>query len=156
MYRREHQKIYTFYFLGLNVKLSSHTHMYSMLIIPVLLQIQQFLLKLKYHIRGNIGDNNIDETQSIGRLNIDDLIKIYFIHALIYFIHTLIFFYNLHMLVLGMEMHMLVLGLEIHMFNSCICGHHVSKEFWMPLINKEVICVQESGNPYDPYAVAFS
>lgn len=89
MCRREHQKIYTFYFLGLNVKLSSHTHMYSMLIIPVLLQIQQFLLKLKYHIRGNIGDNNnnyIDETQSIGRLNIDDLVKIYFIHALIYFI----------------------------------------------------------------------
>ena len=60
------------------------------------------------------------------------------------------------MLVLGMEMHMLVLGMEIHMFNSCICGHHVSKDFWMPLINKEVVCAQESGNPHDPYAVAFS
>ena len=35
----------------------------------------------------------------------------------------------------------------------CIHGHHV---FQMPVINKELVCVQESGNPHDPYVIAFS
>ena len=46
----------------------------------------------------------------------------------------------------------LVLGMEMHVFNSYT---HVSKDFWMPLINEELVCAQESGNPHDPYAVAF-
>ena len=28
--------------------------------------------------------------------------------------------------------------MEMNIFDSCICGHHVSKGFWMPLINKEL------------------
>ena len=39
-------------------------------------------------------------------------------------------------------------------FDSCIRGHHVLKDFWMPVINEELVCAQESGNPHDPYAVA--
>ena len=44
--------------------------------------------------------------------------------------------------------------METHVFDSCIRGHHISKDFWMPLINEELACAQESGNPHDPYAVA--
>ena len=44
--------------------------------------------------------------------------------------------------------------MEMHVLDSCIQGHHVSKDFWMPLINEELVCAQESGNPHDPYAVA--
>ena len=43
--------------------------------------------------------------------------------------------------------------MEMHVFDSCIRGHPVSKDFWMPVINEELVCAQESGNPHDPYAV---
>ena len=32
-----------------------------------------------------------------------------------------------------------------------ISGHHISKDFLMPQINEELICVQESENPHHPY-----
>ena len=51
-------------------------------------------------------------------------------------------------------MRVLALGMETHVFDSCIRGHHVSKDFWMPVINEELVCVQESENPHDPYTVA--
>ena len=51
------------------------------------------------------------------------------------------------------NMHMLALGMEMYLLNSCIQGHHVSKDFWMPLINEELVCAQESGNPHNPYTV---
>ena len=44
--------------------------------------------------------------------------------------------------------------MEMHVIDSCICGHHISNDFWTPLINEELVCAQESGNPHDPYAVA--
>ena len=47
---------------------------------------------------------------------------------------------------------MLALGMETHVFNNCIYDYHVSKNFWMPLINEELLCTQE----HDPYAVTFS
>ena len=53
------------------------------------------------------------------------------------------------MLALGMEMHVF----DQLVFDSCIRGHRVSKDFWMPVINEELVCAQESGNPHDPYAV---
>ena len=37
------------------------------------------------------------------------------------------------------------------MFDSCICGHHISKDFCTPLINEELVYAQENGNLYDPY-----
>ena len=40
------------------------------------------------------------------------------------------------------------------MVESCIRGHHVSKDFWDLVINKELVYVQENENPHDPYAVA--
>ena len=40
------------------------------------------------------------------------------------------------------------------MFASYIRGQHVLKDFWMPVINKELVCAQESGNSHDPYGVA--
>ena len=54
------------------------------------------------------------------------------------------------------NMRVLALGMEMHMLNSCIQGHHVSKDFWMPLINEELACAQKSGNPHDPYGVAIT
>ena len=42
-----------------------------------------------------------------------------------------------------LNMHMLALGMEMHMFDSYICGHHVTKNLWMPLIK---LCAQGSGN----------
>ena len=51
-------------------------------------------------------------------------------------------------------MYVLVLGMETHVFDSYIQGHHVSKDFWMPVIDEELVCAQQSGNPHDPYAVA--
>ena len=51
------------------------------------------------------------------------------------------------------NMCVLALGMEMHMLDSYVQGHHISKDFWMPLINKELVCAQESGNPHDPYAV---
>ena len=43
----------------------------------------------------------------------------------------------------------LVLGMETHLFDSCVCGYHVPKDFWILLINEELVCAQESGNPQD-------
>ena len=43
--------------------------------------------------------------------------------------------------------------METHTFDSCIHDHHISKGFWMPLINEVLVCAQESGNPHDPYIV---
>ena len=41
-----------------------------------------------------------------------------------------------------------------HLVENCIRGHHVLKDFWTPFINKVLVCIQESENPHDPYAVA--
>ena len=41
-----------------------------------------------------------------------------------------------------------------YVVESCIRGHHVSKDFWTPLINEVLVCAQENENPHDPYAVA--
>lgn len=46
-------------------------------------------------------------------------------------------------------MRVLALGMAMHVLDSCIQGHHISKDFWMPLINKELMCA-----PHNPYAVA--
>ena len=43
--------------------------------------------------------------------------------------------------------------MDRHKFDSCNRGHYVSKNFWMPLINVELVCAQNSGNPHDPYTV---
>ena len=53
-------------------------------------------------------------------------------------------------------MRVLALGMGTHVCNgdSCIRGHHVSKGFWTPVINEDLVCAQESGNSHDPYAVA--
>ena len=50
-------------------------------------------------------------------------------------------------------MRVLALRMETHMFDSCIRGHHASKDPWMPVINEELVCAQEIRNPHDPYAV---
>ena len=55
-------------------------------------------------------------------------------------------------------MRVLALSMEMHVFDqlvfdSCIRRHHISKDSWMPVINEELVCAQESGNPHDPYAV---
>ncbi len=39
-------------------------------------------------------------------------------------------------------------------FDSCIRGHHVSKEFWTPSLNERLLCEKEEGNTSDVYAVA--
>ena len=44
-------------------------------------------------------------------------------------------------------------GME-YVFNSCVHGHHVSKDFWSPFIGEELSCERKDGNPHDPYAVA--
>ena len=36
--------------------------------------------------------------------------------------------------------------------DSCVRGHHILKEFWLPIIAEE-LSEQEEGNPHDPYAV---
>ena len=41
-----------------------------------------------------------------------------------------------------------------YMIKSCICGHHVSKDFCTPIINEVLVCTQENETPHDPYAVA--
>ena len=41
-----------------------------------------------------------------------------------------------------------------YVVESCIRGHHVSKDFWTPLINEVLVCAQENENPLDLYAVA--
>ena len=74
----------------------------------------------------------------IGGLNIGDLIKIYFICALILMCTCWHWAWKC-----------------IRMFDSCIRGHHISKDFWIPVINEELVCAQEGGNPHDPYAVMF-
>ena len=38
--------------------------------------------------------------------------------------------------------------------DSCVRGHHVSKDYWTPALGKELTCQREEGNPYDVYAVA--
>ena len=38
--------------------------------------------------------------------------------------------------------------------NSCIRGHHISKQFWIPSLNKRLDCEKEEGNTSDVYAVA--
>ena len=38
--------------------------------------------------------------------------------------------------------------------DSCIRGHHISREFWTPIISERFVCKIEEGNPHDPYAVA--
>ena len=53
-------------------------------------------------------------------------------------------------------LHVLALGMETHLFDSCIRCHHASKDPWTPVINEELVCAQESGNPHDPYAVAIN
>ena len=53
-------------------------------------------------------------------------------------------------------MRVLVLGMETHVYDSCIRGHHVSKDLWTPVINEELVCAQESGNSHDSYAVAIT
>ena len=40
------------------------------------------------------------------------------------------------------------------MIKSCIHEHHVSKDFWTPVINEVLVCIQESENPHDLYTVA--
>ena len=61
-------------------------------------------------------------------LNIGNLIKLYFIPILMCIGHG----------------------------NACVQQLHLwSLCFWMPLINEELVCAQESGNPHDPYVVAY-
>ena len=43
---------------------------------------------------------------------------------------------------------------SMYVVESCICGHHVSKDCWMLAINEVLACAQENENPHDPYAVA--
>ena len=38
--------------------------------------------------------------------------------------------------------------------DSCVRGHHISKEFWTPELGEELSCQREEGNPNDVYAVA--
>ena len=47
----------------------------------------------------------------------------------------------------------LIVGMELTI-DSCVRGHHVSKEYWIPALGKELACQREEGNPYDVYAVA--
>ena len=54
------------------------------------------------------------------------------------------------------NVHVLPLGMETHVFDSSIHGNHVFKDFWMPLINKELVCAQESENPHNLYVVAIN
>ena len=46
----------------------------------------------------------------------------------------------------------LIVGMEF-LIDSCVRGHHVSKEYWIPALGKELACQREEGNPY-VYAVA--
>ena len=39
-------------------------------------------------------------------------------------------------------------------FESCVRGHHISKEFWSPTLGEELRCEREVDNTHDPYAVA--
>ena len=41
-----------------------------------------------------------------------------------------------------------------HVVESCIHRHQMSKDFWTPVIDEVLVCIQESENPHDPYAVA--
>ena len=47
----------------------------------------------------------------------------------------------------------LIVGMEFTI-DSCVRGHHVSKEFWTPEVGEELACQREEGNPNDVYAVA--
>ena len=38
--------------------------------------------------------------------------------------------------------------------DSTICGHHVYKEIWTPIIGEELTWAIEDDNNWDPYAVA--
>ena len=37
--------------------------------------------------------------------------------------------------------------------SSCICGHHVYKNVWMPTLGDELECKKEGDNDFDQYAV---
>ena len=39
-------------------------------------------------------------------------------------------------------------------FDSCVRGHHVSKEFWTPNVGEGLSCQRKEGHPIDLYAVA--
>ena len=38
--------------------------------------------------------------------------------------------------------------------DSCICGHHIYKDVWTPVVDEGLNCRREEGNISDPYAVA--
>ena len=38
--------------------------------------------------------------------------------------------------------------------HTCVRGHHISQEFWSPIIGEQFYCEVEEDNPHDPYAVA--
>ena len=38
---------------------------------------------------------------------------------------------------------------------SCICGHHICKNIWTPVVDEEMSCRREKGNVSDSYTVAF-
>lgn len=44
-------------------------------------------------------------------------------------------------------------SVSIHI-RSCVRGHHISQEFWSPIIGEQFYCEVEEDNPHDPYAVA--
>ena len=74
--------------------------------------------QIDYRTRRNIGENNIwrNTTQNhFGGLNVGDFIKLYLYARIIF------------------NVRVSALSMETHVFDSCIRGHHVSKDFWTAL-----------------------
>ena len=38
---------------------------------------------------------------------------------------------------------------------NCICGNHMYKDIWTPVVTEKLSCRRQEGNILDPYAVAF-
>ena len=45
-------------------------------------------------------------------------------------------------------------AMEMFVLSSCVRGHHVYKNIWLPHVGEELICTPEFGNETDPHAVA--
>lgn len=39
--------------------------------------------------------------------------------------------------------------MKFAVIDSCVQGHHISKDFWMPRIGEELSCQHEENNPSD-------
>ena len=45
-------------------------------------------------------------------------------------------------------------AVHTHIITACVCGHHIYKSIWTPVIGEILNTEQEHGNEHDEHAVA--